>query len=582
MKKGFRQETVFPLLAALLAVLVYGNTLGNGFVYDDFREVAENPLVRSLDFSGLFRMYFRQPKQDPPPARVIPLFTYALQHALHGTVPAGYHLVNILLHGLVSLLIYHLGLVLFPGRDRLAFLTAALFALHPVHGDVVNPVAGRSELLASSLALLILLVYLKNTPEPRSSRGPWFWLTLPLFLLAVLSKETSWALPLLMAGCDLFRFPARRRAAVFCRLRVFYLPYLLLPVLVFGIILAAGYAPGTGDGWANYLRYLTPLPRIAAVVGIFARYLVLLVFPLRLSCDYGYAQLSCPPAAVRLLWTAGGILAGAAGIVLALASLKKTGRYFLAAWLFAAPYLIVSNLLMVINTPMAERLLYLPSWGFCLLAALAVSDLLRPAKGSPGVSRALLLLPAGLLVFYGIRTWTRNRDWENQAVLMESALRVCPMSGRAHYNLARAYEEEDRPGEALVHYQTAVSILPLNPVMRLNLGNVLVRLGRREEAAECYREVIRLDPADPRGHSNLGRVSGELDRRGEAAAAYRRAAGLAPSDPVLQNSLGIALYRAGDPAGARRAFLRAVELDPGFADPLRNLELLRSASGGER
>ncbi|MDP8236840.1 MAG: tetratricopeptide repeat protein [Candidatus Erginobacter occultus] len=578
MKAGFRQEIIFPLLVAVLALLVYANTFHNGFVYDDFREVTENPLVRSLDFSEIFRIYFRQPGSDSPPARVTPLFTYALQHAFHGLEPAGYHLVNILLHGLISLLIYGIVLRLFPGWNRLAFLTAVLFALHPVHADVVNPVAGRSELLASALSLLILLLYLKNTPAPRSARGPWFWFTLPLFLLAVLSKETSWSLPLLMAGCDFYRF--RAWPVLRHRLRAFYLPYLLVPVLIFAVILIAGYGPGAGSGWANFLRHLPLLPRLAAAVGIFARYLVILAFPLRLSCDYGYAQLSYQPSAVRLLWTAGGILAGAAGLGLALASLKKTGRYLLAVWLFAAPYLIVSNLVVVINTPMAERLLYLPSWGFCLLLALAVSDLLRRAGRGSTARRVLLLLPAGIIVFYGLRTWNRNRDWRSQTVLMEAALEVCPMSGRVHYNLGRAYELENRLEEALVHYRMAAAILPLNPGMHLNLGNVLVQFGRREEAAAAYREVIRLAPADPRGYSNLGRVSGEMDRWGEAAAAYRRAAELAPADPVIQNSLGIALYRAGDRAGSARAFRQSLALDPGLADPRRNLELLQADPGG--
>ncbi len=590
MRKIFRPAIRFPLLVVFLALAVFGNSLKNDFAYDDFREVVDNPLIKSLRLRELSRLYFRGPDSlSAPPARVFPLISYAVNYSLHGLAAPGYHLVNVLLHGLISLLIYGATLRLFPGRSRLAFLTAALFALHPVHADVVNPVAGRAELISSFFFLLILLIYLKNTPAPRSDRRAWFWITLPMFLVGALSKETSWCLPLVMAGCDFYRFRpppgdslAKYRPVFLYRLRAFYLPYLLVPALIFGVILAVGYAPGEGEGWANFLRFLAPAPRIAAALGIFARYLVLLVFPVRLSCDYGYAQLSCQPESIRLLWTAGGALAGAAGVLLGLVSLRKRGSCFLAVWLFAAPYLIVSNLLMVINTPMAERLLYLPSWGFCLLAALILRALLRrPGKGKGAAHSLPWLVPASVLVLYGARTLDRNRDWESQAALMESAYRVCPMSGRVNYNLALVYEGQGRNEDALSHYLRAAAILPRHPVMRLNLGNILVKLGRREEAAASYREAIRLDPGDPRSHSNLGRVSGEMNRWADAVAAYRRTAELAPADPVIFNNLGIALYRAGDREESVRAFRKALALDPDFRDPRRNLELLQAYPGGE-
>lgn len=590
MKPSFPQLRAFPIIVLVLAVLIYAGSLRNDFVFDDFREVVDNPLVGSFSFPEFLRLYFRGSGQlSAPPARVFPLLSYVANHALHGLRPFGYHLVNVLLHGLVSLLVYRTTLLLFPARPRLAFLTAALFALHPVHGDVVNPVAGRSELISSLIYFWIIRLYLKNTADPlRTTRGWWYWTSLPLFLVGALSKEVSWSLPLVLAGIDFYRFRQSSRGGLAAywpvfrrRLGAYYLPFLLVPVLIIAIVIAAGYAPGAGENWANYLRYLPPLQRSAAALGILARYLVLLSLPFRLSCDYGYAQLSSPAAAVRFLWTAGGVLAAAGGVLLARASLKRTGRYFLAVWIFAAPYLIVSNLLLVINTPMAERLLYLPSWGFCLLAGLLLEDLrARAARGGRAVRILVRLLPAALLVSCGLRTLARNRDWRDQTALMESAARVCPMSGRVHFNLARSYELENRLQEALVHYQTASAILPLNPVMRLNLGNILVRFGRREEAAACYREASRLDPLDPRAYSNLGRLSGEMGDWDEAAAAHRRAAELAPADPVVRNSLGIALYRAGDREGAVRAFREALALDPGFADPRRNLELIRAAGEG--
>lgn len=586
MNRARCQTILFPLVVIILSILIYSNTFHNDFVYDDFRGVVDNALVRSFSFSKCLQVYSKQPGQTSPPARVIPLITYAVNYAIHGLKPYGYHLVNVLLHGLISLLIYGIGLQLFPGRPLLAFITAALFAVNPIHTDVVDPVSGRSELLAAFCLLLSLWIYLKKTPRVDSGRGFGYWLTLPIFLIGALSKATAWALPLLLIGCDFYRFKPSapkslsRYFPVFTRrLRIFYLPYLLLPVIIFGIIIIAGYTPADTDGTANFLRHLPFGARITAALGIFARYLVLLVFPVRLSCDYGFAHLSSPTKLVNALWAAGGVIAVLGGLWLAISSIKKKGRYFMAIFIFAATYFIVSNLILVINTPMAERLIYLPSWGFCLLLGLILEDIFIPDRdGKILRSRliALWLVLITVLALYSLRTWTRNRDWKDQSSLMYSASRVCSNSARVQYNLGLAYEERGELDKAVFHYQRAVAIIPLHPNFHLGLGNVYGKQGLRELRAAEYREAIRVAPEKVDGYYNLGMVYAEMMIWQKSVEAFRRAGEINPGDPRIFNKLGISCYRAGKEAEAIKAFRQALIVNPDFRDARINLERVMS------
>ena len=582
MKHKKWQAIGFPLIIVALAFLIYSNTLHNYFVYDDFREVVDNPLVESFRFSECFQVYLKRPGQSSPPARVTPLITYAINYAIHGLKPYGYHLANILLHSLISLLIYGIGLQLFPDRRRLSFLTAALFAVHPIHTDVINPVAGRSELLAAFCLLLSLWIYLRNTSTPDSGRGFGYWITLPIFLVGALSKATAWSLPLLIIGCDFYRFKPKgpksisRYLPVFTgRLRKFYLPYLFLPVIIFGIIIIACYTPADTDGTANFLRHLNFGARIPAALGIFARYLILLAFPVRLSCDYGFAHLSSPPAVMNALWAGGGIIAGLGGLWLAISSIKKKGRYFMAIFIFAATYAIISNLILVINTPMAERLIYLPSWGFCLVLGLILEDIFISnrdiGRNRPGRIILWALLTV-ILTLYSIKTWTRNRDWKDQFSLMYSDSRVCPNSARVQYNLGLAYEERGELDKAVFHYRRAIAIIPLHPNFHLGLGNVYVKQGLRELGAAEYREAIRVAPEKVDGYYNLGMVYAEMMIWQKSADAFRRAGEINPGDPRIFNKLGISYYRCGRKSDAIQAFQQALIADPDFRDARINLE----------
>ncbi len=598
-----------PFALFLLALLPYLNTLGHGFTFDDDREILDNPLVRTFSWRGFLDAYNRPPGAKFPAGRPLPVLTYALNHAFGALRPFGYHLVNVLLNAVVAVLVWAATREVFPGRPSAAFLAAAFFAVHPIHTEVVASVIGRSELWASFFVLVALNLYLRSAPRPGAPFRPAAWLGPLLFLLGALSKGTALALIPLIAVCDLARFGRLRPAALLRHWLKHLLPYCAVLAL-FLVFFTRKNLPRGEEMLASSLIFLPAADRVREAIGILARYLVLLSWPARLSCDYGYAQLESVPAAVRSWWSAGGAAAIVGAALLAAASWKRRREHFFAVAVFAVSFAGVSNLVFPINTPMGERLLYLPSWGFSLFLAFLVESVFRRRPA------AAYVIAAALAAAYGARTVARNRDWKDNFALFSAAYRVCPLSAKVNYNLGLECARRGMTAEALFHYRRAVEITPDNPTYHLNLGEALVQAGETERGTEEFREAIRLAlprveeyaglsgtlagghinlanvlwgqgkeeaafaqlreaeriaPGDWRVSLNRGQIHLGRKRFREAEAELRRAAALNPAEGAVWNKIGVAVLERGEVDLAADCFRRAVSLQVDCKEAYNNL-----------
>ncbi|MDP8248491.1 MAG: tetratricopeptide repeat protein [Candidatus Tritonobacter lacicola] len=565
--KSKRRQIIIPILIILfLSLLIYSNTLLNGFTYDDTREIVNNSLIQEFDWGEFVSAFFPGAAGPDPPGRAVPLFTFAVNYGIGGLNPAGYHLVNVVLHALISLLIYAVGRELFPDRQRLSFLVAALFACHPVHADVVAAAVGRSELISSFCFLLALLIYLRKTASELSRRTTVFWWTIPIVIVGVLSKATAATLPLIVIAFDLYRFTLRRGESfshglrVFTyRLKKFYLAYII--AVLFTLALYAGIMPAEEDLGANFLVFLPFGERIIACLGILTRYIAILIWPFKLSADYSFAQLSYQPQWIQDLWTAGGIVSCVGWGTVALVSLRRKGRYFLAVFIFAVNYAIISNIILVINVSMAERLVYMASWGFCLALGFLLDGMLD--RWRDGLARtAIWLIIVSILGAYSVRTWTRNRDWKDNFTLFSAAYAVNPMGARVNYNLGLENADRGNIDRAVFHYENAVRIIPWNPLYRVNLGEAYARIGEVDKAIEEFQAVVLLEPEHSGGFINLGgayKTKGMADQAIESLMIARE---IDPDNWRIYFNLGDAYLVKREYDEAARSYERLLELNP--------------------
>jgi len=498
-----------PALPALLAVVLHLRTLRSGFTFDDRAAVRDNLDVFGQDrWSALLTHdFWGSPVRSELSHKswrplCVGLWRFVRLHtqppAAHPAQP--FHALNVVLHACVTWQLHALALRLasrgrHPQPSAAAFAAALLFAAHPVHCEAICGLVGASELLAAFLALTGLRCY--ACAAARAS----FLLLLPALLLALaaaLSKESGitvlgafiayeW---LLLAVPQQGDVPACLSRAV---------PRALAVVGTGAAYAALRRAVIGGDTlvrtWRisdNHLPFLpTRQARALSVAHSHYVYAKLLLLPTHLSADWNYA---CIPPVLKVSDSRN---AGAALLYFLLIGLALWARpwrlsssrapvrvvLFVAAALGAMPLLPASNVLFFVGAYLAERLLYLPSAGFCILLGAALA-----AGRSAG--RTLL---ACVVVAYCCRTAMRLPAWDSDATLFAATAATCPNGARAQYNAGVQLRLAGNCTGALRHYRAALAVLPedSNCGPHYDIGLCAHTAGRLGEAVPHFENALR-------------------------------------------------------------------------------------------
>ncbi len=460
-------------LAGAAAVLLSANSVLNDFAYDDLVVIVENTSIQDLDTlpEALVAPYWpNEYGRDLGLWRPVTTALYGIQWAIWGENPAMFHIVNVLLHGVVTALVVLLLAELAP--LALAFVAGLLFAVHPVHVEAVANVVGFAEVFSAAVYLGACLIFLKA--GDRIALLPGAAITI-LFVIAFLAKESAVTLP----GALFLLDGARENVGVkeaFSYVRRRWRLYLSLTAAA-GLILIGRYAvlgslasPLAPLG-ASLLQ--SEVPRIWTVASTWPHYFRLLFFPLDMSVDYA-------PAIIPLAfnWTRSGIL----GAIIVLGTLglalRLWGEQTLAAdrhpprlFSFGVVWLVitlspVSNVLFLSGVLLAERTFYLPSVGFVALLAWMGAQLYKERRH---VAVGALVL---VLALMSLRTVTWNAAWRDNFTVFDTLMREHPESGRAQWLLGDAQHMIGDRNACNAAYRVAISLLN-------GSYPVLVEVGRR-------------------------------------------------------------------------------------------------------
>jgi Tfp pilus assembly protein PilF len=549
-------------IVAAVAIALYANTLGGGFVYDDLNAVTQNAIVAEGDVRAILTTPSWWGQGRGQLWRPLTTLTFAVEHAAYGFAPLGYHLANVVLHAAASALVLVV-LAAAGVAPRVAFAAALLFAAHPVHTEVVANVVGRAELLAAIGFLLAWRAWI--AADARG--GAWRLAAITLYVLAMLGKENAIALPAVLVYADLLRRGdeppralLRRRLPAYAGLLAAAAGFVATRRLVLGAL-----TPKV-DLLDNPLAVLPALPRLLTAVDVLGLYALRLVAPLRLSADYSYDQI---PAVHTPL--APGFLAGLAVVVLVIGlawwAWRRLPALALGLGVLVLTFALVSNLFVTIGTIMGERLLYLPSIGFCLALAAGLDRFAGPRATPEARWPAAFVAPLALIVaLYGARTVTRNVVWRDPLGFATALVADAPRSARSHSELASALAEAGRLDDASREFERALAIRPEDPTILYNWGVALMQAGRYDAAADAYRRAVAVKPSFGEAFENLGNVESARGDQQAALAALRRARELTPDSPYLLMTIAAVLARAGAIAEARATYARAVAERP--TDPV--------------
>jgi tetratricopeptide (TPR) repeat protein len=453
--------------------------------------------------------------------------------------------------------------------------------MHPICTESVTNIVGRADELAGLSVLGALLLYIRSTVAPGWRKVPWLMAMMLATFLGVLAKENAAIIPGPAVLYD-FTFRIRPNFRRFVAYAAFA-PPLLVAWRLRASVLAHAATP-------QFLFTDNPLlgadflaARLTAIK-VIGKQLWLLVWPLRLSCDYSYNQI--PLFNWRLnRWEDRKALVSLALILgiccVAAACYRRHKAVFFFVGFSAVALLPTANLLVLIGSIMAERFLYLPAVGFaaCIVAAAYAGS--RRLGLRPYAAPALLCVIASA---FGIRTFVRNADWKDNGTLWTAAVAVCPNSYKTHLALAASVAQDDYLGwridEAMGGAEKAMAIVSGLPAS-LSPTSVFVDLGRH-----YARKAESLARQGPTPESQAWyRKALQVLLRGvtvdrEAGARYRRqelARGKQPDqigalgfDPLYAN-LGWTYLRLENPQQALEAFLYQRRLTQGKPETYRGL-----------
>lgn len=615
---------VFTLLI-VAGLLLYGNTLDNGFHYDDAYVILKNKGLTQT--SQILDVFTGMEQAGPDPLyrkhyRPVVYVSYMMNYALGGWNPVGYHLVNLLLHILV---VFLTALVLWglTGRWFVGVLTGLLFLIHPFNAEAVNYITARSSQLYALFYLLAFYAYLRYRPpifwnrdtdsRERPSSGLhhpsilWLWVCLISFILAMLSKELAVTLPLVIVLYEWLMRPAVTWRA---RLKFLGTPISISVVVVVSYLLIRRTLVG---------RVLSPegisdmAGHIATQAVLFIRTLGLILVPMDLTIDHPveiYRTLAVWPVVGAVL--VGLIYFGAALVWGRSRDPGRRTRAFLLLWF---PVTLSPLMVIPLNAMLQENRAYLAAVGVLGLMAIVVEAANRRARHHPWLLRGGWVGFTIILLIYAGLTFERNAVWQSDVTLWSDAVLKNPHSAQSHMGLGGAYQDNKELDRAIREYQTAIRLKPEEYKPRGNLAQIYRQQGRYDEAVAEYRIVLRLVPGDAEAHYGLGRtyhLAGKLDRalqsyaaslainprhenaifrmgtvyagRGQwdlAETTFQRLLAVNPRHAETYNVLGLLAVMRGDGKQGKSLFREAIRLDPGNAGYRRNLSMATTTGSGK-
>jgi tetratricopeptide (TPR) repeat protein len=547
-----------PAVLVGAGLAVYLNSFAGPFLLDDKGRIVQNPHIRSL-----------WPPWDVVAHSTRPVveLSVALNYALGGLNPWGYHAFNLAVHLLAGLVLF--GIVrrtlqsekLRPRYGRpatwLALAVALIWLVHPLQTESVTYVIQRGESLMGLFYLLTLYCGIRgcHSLRPRA----WFIAAVGACALGMGSKEVMVTAPILMLLYDRV-FLAESLAEIWRRRRGLYLG-LASTWLLLGFLLATSRV----EEQNILVPGLTPWRYATAQFGVIVHYLRLAVWPHPLVLDYAWPL---PVGASAVVPWAAVVAALAGGTVLAFRRVPWAG--FCGAWFFLI--LAPSSSIVPIADLAFEHRMYLPLaavvavvvvGGYEALGRLPVGADLRR-----GVGAGLLV---GAVAALGFATVRRNEDYRNELRMWTDTVARRPDNGRAHYNLGHALYQKGDLDDAMAHLKEAVRLTPDDAKSHIMLGLVLVARGQTEAGIAHYREAMRLDPKEPVAHFNLAVALASRGLVDEAITEYAETIRLEPRFMEAHNNLAVALAGRGRLKEAIAHFEEVVRLRPRYPEAYRNL-----------
>ncbi|XP_024244428.1 protein O-mannosyl-transferase TMTC4 isoform X1 [Oncorhynchus tshawytscha] len=609
------------IAVALVALLCFINSYDGDFVFDDSEAIINNKdLIPSTPLNNIWRNDFwgsnLSSNNSHKSYRPLTVLTFRLNYLIAGGLhPVGFHVLNIGLHSLISALMIDMFSVLIGGlaydgngnrlnhAPKASLLAGLLFAAHPVHTESVAGIVGRADLLCALFFQLSFLTYCKAFRGGRESEEKfsihWIAVSLLLCAAAMLCKEQGITVlgvnaafdVLLICNVNVYELSQRlflRRKAEDVSERVRTGLLIRLALLAMGgasMLYARWRIMGTGppaftevDNPASFADNV--FLRIVNYNYYYSLNAWVLLCPWWLCFDW---SMGCVPliksafdwrtAWLLLLWC---FLIGLISQALCSQDSQRRRTLTLGLVLLVVPFLPACNIFFRVGFVIAERVLYLSSAGYCLLLAYALGHCCGRWSRCKGLLRASLL---ALLCVYVARCALRSHQWRSEQSLFTSALSVCPLNAKVHYNVGKNLADRGNTSAAIKYYREAVRLHPTYVHAMNNLGNILKERNELVEAEELLAKAVLVQPDFAAAWMNLGIVQNSLKKFKEAEQSYWNAIQFRKKYPDCYYNLGRLYADLNRHLDALNAWRNATVLKPDHSLAWNNMVILLDNTG---
>ena len=611
-----KQKLIMGLIVALIGFGLYFNTLEHGYVLDDYPTIKENKLTKK-GLKGVNEIFhhsywYGNDGHDDWLYRPLSVAMFAAEWEYWPDNSHEGHLVNILLYALSGFLTFlTLQKLLSKQNVIVPFIASLLFIAHPLHTEVVANIKSRDELLCYAFFLLSLSAILDYIREKKVLS---LAISTVMFGLALFSKESAVTFLVVMPLAVFYftDYDWKNLYKPFIPHLVMFGIFMLIYLKVLGGHVTLGDQFSIVDNTVTGKGFFERLPTCMYILGYYIR---LLIFPHPLVYDYSYNSFDI------VGWNnIIALISIAAYIGIAAFAIKKFFKekeIVFGIVIYLLPIFLVSNIMLKTRSTAAERFLFIPSLGFCLIAAVLLCRLLKTEtiktdfKDVISVLKknsTLFMIIAVLITAYSFKTVDRNNAWKDGVTLFKTDLKYQPKSARVQYSYANDLTQslvkdsihdpklkDQYFNEALAGLNEAINIHkgyyePYFALAQLaalkhdyvksqeyyfmaknlnsdqhnlhnNIGNNFFRLGKLDSAVKYLNISIQKDPENAEAYSNLGSVYFTMGKQTEAIGLYEKAISVDPNYFDAYKNMGSAYGTQGKFETALRYFFKASQLN---------------------
>lgn len=590
-------KIILAIIIGCFAFLLYAQSIGYDYADDAVGIIKENKTVQK----GLSAVPYLMKNDSWDGSlwdirgsyRPTSVIMFAIEWHFFPDNPNANHFINVLLYAITCSLLFLLLIKLFKNKNLIfPFICVLLYAAHPLHTEVVANIKSRDEILCFLFAIISIFFFLKyytnsnNTglqPRVKLSNNSTISLLLGgfFYFLSFASKETAISfmiiIPLLIYFFNTTNI--KRLTIISVVLIISSIIFLSIRYKVLDILQSE-----QAIKHMNLTFYLAHdfISRQATAFYILLRYIFLLIFPHPLSFDYSFNQIKIQT--LSNLPAIAGIIIYIVITIYAIINIKKKSVVAFAILLYLIALSPVANVFMVIGSTMAERFMYIPSLGFCMIVAYFLikltktDNIIKTSNISDFIKTysLALIITFVIITAYSVKTFSRTKDWKDDATLFGHDVNIATNSARAHYQWARSLSRYQYPmekdkdkqmqllDEAIKHYKLALDIDVDYYGYRL-LADCYHYKGDMENAIKYYETAMNFNNPDRiTFYNELGYLYLNTKQLDKAQNILDSAIKYYPNFNLPYFNKGIVLYKKGNYPESISALLKAIELEPKY------------------